>query len=192
MSNNSSGRAISGGAKTATGFDKKIRLTHLLSILAIGVASLYTVIFYFLNFDTLSLFSLGIAIAFTICHFLNRYRFVNISRIALFLFANLFVFYLGSSLGLGAGINPLYFPLMGAIFILFDLHEYYKISFLFIVSFTLMIFGEATNYSLFIVQSVPPNIQYILSISTFLAAIVTSSICIYYLIVVNDAAEKNS
>ncbi len=190
MSNNISKQSKPKASKNIlTGFDRRVRLTHLITLLTIAAVSLYTVFFYILHFYALASFSFGIVIAFAGVHFLNRFHYFNAARISLCLVANLFVFYLASSLGHDSNIRALYFPLLIGIFILFDFKEVFKVFIVFNISLGLLIWGETTHYTLFLIPNISTDIQSIISISTFFGAVTASLLFIYYLININTNAE---
>ncbi len=190
MSKTTSAQSTKPDAKIMTGFDRKVRLTHLITLLAISAVCLYAIFFLILHFYILSAFSFGIVIALAGVQLLNRFHYFNAARISLFLIANLFIFYLGSSLGHDSNIRALYFPLFIGIFILFDFKEVFKVFIVFNISLVLLIWGEATHYKIFLIPSILPDQQSVISIATFFGAVTASLLFIYYLITISSNSEK--
>ncbi len=181
------------GGKITRGADfrqKKSRVTFFLTLLAVGVASLYAILCLALSFNIQAEFSLVLAALFGSCFLLNRRGYLDAARILLILYANGFVFYLSHSLGPAAALRPLYFPLIGAIFMLFDLKERGKIAFLLLVSFGFLALGEYTHYSLFLIPDIPVSITNAINPITFVAGVFTSLMCIIYLVSINTSSEE--
>jgi len=190
MSQNVSGATGYQGTGANSAINKKAKITHLFTLLAVGVAVLYAIIASLLHFYVLSLFCVGIVVAFGSCNLLNRYGYLDMARICLILSADAFVFYISGSLGEASSLRPLYFPLVCSIFMLFDLKDVNKIVALGAVSLGCLAIGEYTHYALFLIPFISQNTSQIISSSTFFASIATSIACIFYLVSVNTQSEK--